>query len=59
VAVRVVGCVRSGRAERQMWCNCRALDGAAEANVRDEILRAANAVDALRRTALDGAIVDV
>lgn len=42
-----------------MWCNCRVLDGAAEANVREEILRAANAVDALRRTALDGAIVDV
>jgi hypothetical protein len=41
-----------------MWCSCRAL-GAVEANVRVEVLRAANAVDAMRRTALDGAIVDV
>jgi hypothetical protein len=41
-----------------MWCNCRALDGAVEANVRvEEVRRAAKAVDALRRIALDGAIV--
>jgi hypothetical protein len=50
--------VRSGRAERLMWWTCRALDGAVEANVRvEEVRRAAKAVDALRRIALDGAIV--
>lgn len=50
--------VRSGRAERLSWCNCLALDGAIEANVRvEEVLRAAKAVDALRRIALEGAIV--
>jgi hypothetical protein len=50
--------VRSGRAERLRWCNCRALDGVVEANVRvEEVRRAAKAVDALHRIALDGAIV--
>lgn len=50
--------VRRGRAERVRWCSCLALDGAVEANVRvEEVLRAAKAVDALRRIALEGAIL--
>ena len=50
--------VRRGRAERLRWCNCLALDGVVEANVRVEVFRrAAKAVDALRRIALEGAIV--
>ena len=50
--------MRRGRAERLRWCSCLALDGAVEANVRvEEVLRAAKAVDALRRIALEGAIV--
>jgi len=50
--------VRRGRAGRLRWCNCLALDGAVEANVREEeIRREAKAVDALRRIALEGAIV--
>lgn len=50
---------RSGRAESEMWCSCWTRAGAVEASVREEDLRAARAVDALRRIALDGAIVDV
>ena len=56
--MRVVGCARSGRAERLRWCSCLALDGAVEASVRvEEIRREAKAVEALRRTALESAIV--
>jgi hypothetical protein len=51
--------VRRGRAEKEMWCSCWTRAGAVEANVREEDLSAARAVDTLRRTALDGAIVDV
>jgi hypothetical protein len=38
----------------ERWCNCRVTG---EANVREEVLKAAKAVVALRRTALDGFIV--
>lgn len=56
--VRCVFDVRSGRAERLRWCSCLALNGAVEASVRvEEIRMAAEAVEAQRRIALEGAIV--
>ena len=56
----VVGSARRGRVEREMWCICWSLEGAVEDSVREEVdRRVARAVDALRRAALDGAIVDV